>query len=190
MVHSSITSLPPLRSRWVLSALLVVVALVCVVMWGLLTLWATDATGKAFARADLPGELTTDLHPGVWKVYAEGPAAVDRVTVAYPDGRPVEVDRVDGAGSAYDRGGFTAIPVATFELPLGGEWPDMEISVTGSAEDPDTTFAVGAADELTPMDQQRWGMLALLVVNVGAALAIGVVPLVRRRRQVAEGDRD
>lgn len=83
----------PLRSRWLLALALVVVALASAVMWGYLTTVAVDETAKSFARADMPGEVTADLRPGTWNVYAEGPARVDRVTVTDGDGRPVEVTR-------------------------------------------------------------------------------------------------
>lgn len=174
--------LAPLKSRWLAAALLVVVALTGVVMWGLLTVRAVDETAAGFARSDLPGELTADLRPGTWNVFVEGGADVERVTVSHPDGRPVEVVRRDGVGPAYDRQGSVATRVASFVLPRGGEWPGMTIRVDGTAEDPGATFAVGADDELTFAGEQRWGILALLVVNLGVAVLIVVVPIVRWRR--------
>lgn len=172
----------PPKSRWLLAVALVLIALVSVMMWGLLTVRATDATAKGFARSDLPGELTADLHPGVWNVYVEGEATVERVSVSYPDGRRVPVTRTDGGGSTYERQGFSATRVASFTLPLGGERPGMRVRVDGTAETPDVTFAVAAADELTYVEAQRWGLLALVVVNVGAAVAVVAVPILRRRR--------
>lgn len=176
------TTLPPLRSRYLLAAALVLVAVGSIVMWGLLTAWSTEDLAAGLDRTEVPGELTVDLHPGEWMLYAEGDVTIDRVQVRYPDGREVPVDQDPDGGTAYEYRGRTAEPVASFELPRVGELPDMQIVAEGSSDDPEATVAVAEADQFDHLSVQRWGMLALFVVNVGAALAIVIVPLVRHRR--------
>lgn len=175
---------PPLRSRYLLAGLLVLVAFGSIVMWGLLTVWATEDLAAGLDRTTVPGQLTSDLHPGGWVLYAEGDVAVEQVHVTRSDGREVPVTLDPDIGTSYEYRGRASEPVASFDLPLGGEWPDVRIDVDGRAADPDSTVALAAADRFDHLGWQRWGMLTLFVVNVGAAVAIVVVPLVRRRRAV------
>jgi hypothetical protein len=176
------TTLSPLRSRYLLAAALVLVSVGSVVMWGLLTAWSTEGLAAGLDRTEVPGELTVDLHPGEWMLYAEGDVTVDRVQVRDPDGREVPVEQDPGDGTPYEYRGRTAEAVASFELPRVGELPDMQIVVEGSGADPEATVAVAEADRFDHLSVQRWGMLALFVVNVGAAVLSVVVPLVRHRR--------
>lgn len=173
---------PPLRSRYLLAVVLVLVALVSVVMWGLLTVRATDDLAAGLDRTSVPGELTVDLHPGRWILYGEGDLALDEVKVSYPDGREVPVTLDPASAATYEHQGRTSDAVAAFDLPLGGEWPDMRIVIDGRGTEPDAAVALAASDQFDQLGRQRWGMLALLVVNVGAAVVIVVVPLMRHRR--------
>ena len=175
----------PLRSRYLVAALLVLVAVVATSMWAMLSIAATDSAGRSFERSDVPGDLTLDLHPGTWNIYLEGPASVDAIKVTDADGTPVAVNTAELDGATYNRGGFRSQQIASFEVPLGRAAPQMQIAVTGIAQDPDTTFAVGASGDLADLGVQTWGMVALLVVNLGAAVAIVVTPIVRRRSHAA-----
>ncbi len=181
------TVLPPLRSRWLLATALVLVALATFVLWAVLARVATDATADSFLRTEVPGELTTDLRPGTWNVYAEGPVTVQEVTVTRDDGRPVKVTEHSPTGAGYDRGGSQADVVAEFDIPLGGMSGELTIAVSGTTErGAEGAFAVGAADEFDFLGIQRWAMVALLAVNLTAAVLIGVVPFVRRRRHAPD----
>jgi hypothetical protein len=174
----------PLRSRYLVAALLILVAVVAASMWAMLSIAATDSAGRSFERSDVPGDLTLDLHPGTWNIYLEGPASIDAIKVTDADGTPVAVNTAELDGATYNHGGFRTEQIASFEIPLGGTASQMQIAVTGIAQDPDTTFAVGAADDVGDLGVQTWGMVALLVVNIGAAVAIVITPIVRRRRHV------
>jgi hypothetical protein len=171
----------------VLAALLVLVALATFVLWALLVGVAADATADSFERGDVPGEVTTDLHPGTWNLYAEGPVTIQDVTATRKDGRPVQVTEHSPTGADYDRGGSQARLVADFDIPLGGMSGELTVAVTGTTEPgAEGAFAVGAADEFDFLGIQRWAMVALLAVNLTAAVLIGVVPIIRRRRHTAD----
>ena len=173
----------PLRSRWLLAALLVIVALATAVLWAFLTKAAVDATADAFLRGDVPGELTADLHPGTWNIYAEGPVTIRDLTVTHADGRPVPVTEHPPTGAGYERGGTQANLIAEFDIPIGGMSGELRIAATGTTEPgAEGAFAVGAADEFGVIGFQRWGMVALLAVNLSAAVLVVVMPIVRHRR--------
>jgi hypothetical protein len=183
---SDATVLPPLRSRYLLAALLVLVALVTFVLWSFLAMAAIDATADNYLRGDLPGELTSDFHPGTWNVYAEGPVTVTGITVTDAEGTAVTVTTGDGSDMDYDRWGSSATLAGSFDVPRGGMSGEMRIKVTGSAESGgEATFAVSADDELDYLRLQHWGMVALLAVNLGAAVAIIITPIIRRRRHTS-----
>ena len=83
--------------------------------------------------------------------------------------------------AGYDHGGTTPKRVATFTVPRGriGEW---RIEVTGTTGPDGGSFAVGEFDLQGFMRMHQWGIVALVLVNAGAAAAIAVLPIVRRRR--------
>ena len=175
--------LRPLRSRWLLAALLVLVALATVVMWAFLTKATVDATADSLLRGDVPGGLTADLHPGTWNIYAEGPVTIRDVTVTHADGRPVPVTERRPTGAGYERGGNEANLMAEFDIPVGGMSGELRIAATGTTEPgAEGSFAVGAADEFGVIGFQRWGIVALLTVNLSAAVLVVVVPIIRHRR--------
>lgn len=179
----AVAALRPLRSRYLLAVLLVAVALVSAVSWGLVTLAGVDATADSFARTDVPGEFSVDVHPGSWDLYAEGGADLDGIVITDERGDDVAVG--PATSSAYERDGRTVEPVGSFEVPLGGEFT-YRIGVTGTGDAGETpTLAVGPRDDVESFTRQRPLVLVLLAVNVGAAVAIVVVPVVRWRRNRA-----
>ncbi|MEI8081372.1 MAG: hypothetical protein WCI74_05950 [Actinomycetes bacterium] len=182
MSASSAQGIRPLRARYWLVAVLPLVAVVCVVMWGFSTLVAVSATAEGFSRGDVPGEVTIRARPGTWYVYSEGGAAVNEVSVLAPNGSLVPVT-MTAAGPGYDWGGVQGYSVGTFEVPVG-MMGSYRIVVKGSGDEfGNGNFAVGTFDIASFVIKQQWGMLALLVVNIGAGLAIAFVPIIRRRHR-------
>ena len=177
----------PSRARWLLVGLLPAVAISSALLWLYAAWTAVDASAKTFTRAHVPGEVVVEVHPGTWYVYVEG--ASDRhaaqVRVTDPDGRALTVKRYF-ASRSYDYGGSQGQAVAKFDVPRGvvGE---AHVSVTGTL-DPynQTSFAVGDFNTAGFGRPQLWGICALLLVNIGAALAIALSPLVRRQDKEIE----
>lgn len=178
-------ALKPSRMRYVLVALLPIVALVCAVLWGYAVYETVGASTDNLVRGSVPGEITMDLHPGTWYIYAEGSATVQSIRVTDQDGQPVAV-KPSSAGT-YDRGGSQARAVGQFEVKPGPSAGGVHrIAVTGTGTgDPPGDFAVGTFSVNGFMQPQLWGIGALLLVNVGSAIAIAVVPIIRARRRTA-----
>lgn len=176
------TTIRPDRSRYVVVALLVLGALIAFGTSAFITSAAIDATAKSFARSTIPGTVTTDLHPGMWNVWLEGPGAIDEVRVTDATGRTIDT-RLGGGGTSYNRDGFTASKVASFEIPRGGLMSAARITVSGRADEPEAAFAVGPADEFRYVDIARYGTVTVIAIDLLAVALIVVVPIVRARRR-------
>ena len=172
----------PLKSRYLAVVLLPIVAVVAIGLWSAAVDSWVDAKAESFYRYPAPADVTLSLHPGTWTVYKEGSVgAIGSVTVTGPAGQPVTL--ANASGSTYDLGtGTNADPLVKFTVAPGA-MGDYRILVTGGG----TTFALGdfdIPDTIGSNSGIEWPMLALLAVNVGVAIAIAIVPLVRYRRQV------
>lgn len=172
----------PPKSRYLAVVLLPIAALAAVGLWSTAVDSWVDAKAESFYRYPAPADITLSLHPGTWTVYKEGSVGtIGSVTVTGPAGQPVTL--ANASGSSYDLGtGTNADPVVKFTVAPGA-MGDYRIVVTGGG----TTFAVGdfdIPDTIGANSGIEWPMLALLAVNVGVAIAIAIVPLVRYRRQV------
>ena len=171
---------PPVE-RWILVGMLVLAALVSFGANAYLSSAAVDATAGSFARARMPGTITTTMHPGEWKVWLEGPGTVDRVEVVDGQGRSIEVDQHLG-DIDYRHDGFEARPVASFTVPRGGLSAGVVVTVTGSADVIETAFAVGPSDEFGYVDLARYGTVLVIGLILLVAATIIVVPILRSRR--------
>lgn len=172
----------PAASRWVLVAMSVLAALVAYGANAYLSAAAIDATANSFDRARLPGTVTATMHPGEWRVWVEGPGTVDAVEVVDGSGRPIEVGDGDG-DTTYRHGGFDARAVASFTIPRGGLSPDVRVTVTGSAETPETSFAVGPADDFDYVRPSYYATVLAIALILLVAAAIAVLPILRGRRK-------
>lgn len=172
----------PLRSRYVVVVLLVLGALVAFGTNVFIVSGAIDATAKSFARSSIPGTITTDLHPGTWNVWLEGPGTIDTVTVTDASGRAFDV-RMGGGGTSYNRSGFTASKVASFEVPRGGMVTKARVTASGTSGTPESAFAVGPADEFGYTDIAKYGSIVVIVIDLVAIALIVAVPIIRHRRR-------
>jgi hypothetical protein len=166
----------------VLVAMAVLAALIAYGANAFLTAGAIDATANSFERTRLPGTITT-MHPGEWRVWLEGPGTMDAVEVCDGSGRPIEVRDGDG-DTNYNHGGFEARAVASFTIPRGGLSPDVRVTVTGSAETPETSFAVGPADDFDYVRPAYYATVAVIALILLVGAAIAVAPILRNRRSL------
>ena len=174
----------PLKSRYVLVVLLPLVALLSAVLWSITVYAGAGSAAEAYARGTIPGQVTVDVHPGTWVVFEEASIRDFTVRVVAADGTEVPVRYIRGEGGyVYDVHGAQATAVAAFDVPVG---VIEQYTVTSVGEaDSQGSFAVGEDSPITWSRVNGWATVALLLVNVGAAAAIVVVPIVRYRRQVA-----
>ena len=165
------------------AAIVMVVALLAAVQWAFAVLRASEAEADNFARGDVPGTLSVDLHPGTWYVYEEAGASVRDVEVTGPDGARVPVDDVSKAFidfTGYDRNGRGASAVGVVRLEPGA-MGEYSITVTGIDEFGDGTFAIGSSDVVTFRRNQTVGLVVTLVVMMATGITILVGTLRRRR---------
>ena len=171
----------PPATRWVLVAMSVMAALVAYGANSYLSSAATDATANSFDRARPPATIAATMHPGEWRVWLEGPGTVDAVEIVDGNGRPIEVRDGDG-GISYHHDGFESRVVASFTIPRGGLFPDVRVRVTGIAESPETTFAVGPADDFDYVRPARYATILAIGLMLLVGGAVAVAPILRRRR--------
>lgn len=180
--------LRPLRSRYVLAVLLLLVALSASIGWyG--SAWSAGENQYLQMHQQtlpvvvtLPGQNEPFGGPKYW-VYAEGGlTTVAGVRVTNTAGQVFPVTMLTKAVTVDNYGGFSPRQVAWFDVSNGPRPPlPLRIEITGSG------FArVGSYDATEfPNAWVQWGIAALLAVNIGAAIALIVVPIVRRRRRAA-----
>jgi hypothetical protein len=174
----------PLRSRYLLVLLLPLVALVSAVLWSITVYAGAGSAAEGYARGTIPGQVSVEVHPGTWVVFEEATTRDFTVRVVAADGTEVPVRYIRGEGGyVYDFHGAQATAVAAFDVPVG---VNEQYTVTSVGEaDSQGSFAVGDDSQLGWSRVSLWATVALLVVNVGAAAAIVVVPIVRYRRRRA-----
>lgn len=170
----------PLKSRYLIVVLLPLVAVVAGVLWAFAVADAAAAHGESYPRSDIPGTITLEPRVGSYVVYSEGASRDFTVRVLAPDGTQVAVEALQ-SGSVYEIGGTMADAVASFDVPTMTS-TGYTVEAVGTA-DPQGSFAVGDDDLIGWARANQIAAVSLLVVNVGAAIAIAVVPLVRYRRQ-------
>jgi len=174
----------PLRSRYVLVVLLPLVALLSAVLWSITTYSGASSAAAGYPRSAIPGDVTVDVHPGTWVVYQEAASRDFTVSVVAPGGTDVPVRYIRGQGGyVYDFQGAQATAVAAFDVPVGVTGT-YTVTAVGQA-DPQGTFAVGEDNQIGWAAVNGWAIVGLLLVNLGAAAAIALVPLVRYRRQLS-----
>ncbi len=178
----------PLRSRYVLVVLLPLVALVSAVLWSITVYAGATSAAETYARGTIPGQVTVEVHPGTWVVFAEATIRDFTVRVVTADGTEVPVRYIRGEGGyLYDFHGAQATAVAAFDVPVGVV---EQYTVTSVGEtDTQGAFAVGEDSQIGWSRVNMWATAALLLVNTAAAVAIVVVPILRyRRRRSALGE--
>jgi hypothetical protein len=169
----------PRRARYWIVALLPIVAILSAILWSWATYEAIGAKTDSFTRGPVSGELTVQVHPDTWYVYAEQGATIRDVSVTDQNGNVVALTKTSAGG--YDRGGVPARCVGKFEVPRG-EVGSVRIAATGTDPSGWGTLAVGNFNIDGFRRIHRWGIMALLAVNMGSSLAIAFVPIIRRRR--------
>jgi hypothetical protein len=179
---TSTAGLRPLRSRYVIAVLLPLVALGAAIGWYGSSWSAGEHQYLDMAQSSLPVVLKagpgSSISGGPWYVYSEGNSAVTSVRVT---------DTLTGAAvpvtmksvSVENFGGLSPRQVASFKTnpSLRPQPRPLRIEIAGSGY-----ARVGGYDATQAMRWTYWGIAVLLVVNVGASIAIIVVPIVRRRR--------
>lgn len=173
--------LRPLRSRYVVAFLLPAVAIVAVIGWYSAGWSWKEQSYLNMPEHTLPAVVTLDGRPGPYWIYGEGTTDVTGVRVTDANGRVIPVQMLTPR-SIENYGGLSPKEIARFEAVsrLGPTGPvPLRVALTGSG-----AIRIGEHNEAFP-GPERWGMVALMVVNVGAAVAIIVVPIVRRRRHRA-----
>ena len=178
---ASASGLRPLRSRYVVAVLLPLVAIMAVSGWYGAVWSSKEQTYLNMPEHTLPAVVVLNGRPGTYWVYGQGATEVTGIRVTDANGRVIPVQTLRPR-SVEDYGGLSPKEIARFEavrfLPPTGPIP-LRVEVTGSG-----TIRIGERSP-TFLGWERWGMAALMTVNVGAAVAIIVVPVARRRRRRA-----
>jgi hypothetical protein len=181
------TDLAPLsRGRYVIAVLLPLVAIMAVIGW-YLDAWSMEEQKYLnMPQQSLPAVLTAG-HPGMFFVYAEGSTTITDVRVTDDAGTdiPVTMKSVSienyGGLSPKQVARFTVQPRAIPQGPVPVPPPrTARVEITGSG-----VVRVGEFTGTDFLRWERWGMAALLLINVGSSIAIVVVPIVQRRRRRA-----
>ncbi len=172
----------PLRTRYILAVLLPVAALVAALFWLFAVNETVNAKFDAFTRADIPGQTTVWVNPGTWYVYATTGSTINSIQVTDPSGQSLPVTASSAGAITGARGGRDSHAVGQFTVEVG-QVGDARVAVAGTDTLGGGSFAVGDFDINGFQAPQFWAVAALLVVNVGAAIAIIVVPIVRARRR-------
>lgn len=171
----------PLRARYILVVLLPVVALAAA-MFSLFGVNDTvNAKFDAFPRADIPGQATVWVHPGTWYIYATTGSTINSIHVTGPSGQALPVKASSAGSITGARGGLDFHAVGQFTVKVG-QVGDARVSVAGADNLGGGSFAVGDFNINSYQGPRLWVVGALLVVNIGAAVAIVVLPIVRARR--------
>lgn len=181
------SGLRPLRARYVIAVLLPLVALSASIGWYGAAWSAAENQYLGMHQLTLPGVVTLPGPnepfggPKYW-VYAEGLTTVTGVRVTNTAGQVFPVTMLAKPVAVENYGGLSPQQVAWFDVSNGPRPPvPLRIEVTGGG-----SARVGSDDATEFLNAwERWGIAALLVVNVGASIAIIVVPIIRRRRHPA-----
>lgn len=166
----------PLRSRYAIAVLLVLVALIAALGWNG-SVWSVgDQKYLNMQQTSLPGTVTLQGGGPTYYLYAEGISTVTNVRVTNTAGQVFSVTmrtrQVDNFG------GWSPKQVAVFDVRNGPRPPlPLRVEITGNGY-----ARVGSYDATQVLGLERWGIAALLVVNFGAAIGMILVPIVRRRR--------
>lgn len=168
----------PLRSRYLLAALLVIAGVVGAAGWASARSSASDSDYFRNAHAGVPGVLNISAHPGLFKVFVEN-GTLTSVRVTDATGAVIPLTMFEPPKAMPNYGGHTIKEVARFELKPGNKYvgPTFKVEATGSA----TAFAVGESGNASEYGNDIWGIIALLVVNIAAAAAIVLAPILRQR---------
>jgi hypothetical protein len=153
--------------------LLPLAALVAATFWYHATDTAVRASTAQFVGGDVPGQVTVSVHPATWYVYAASDTTVETIHVTDPSGRSIPV-KSSSAGT-YMSGGREFRAVGQFDVKIG-QIGDCRVAVAGSQPSGIGGFAVGEFSVNSFQHLQLWTIGALLVVNVGAAVAIALWP--------------
>lgn len=165
----------PRRSRFQfpLAGLLVLVGVLAALLWSGSAETAVTASLEAATHGQAEG-LTVTVHPDPYFVYSEDGAGVIGITVTAPDGTalPVTLTSESFTYGPHREG----LQVGTFEVPPGAGLVDYRVMVTTTQGQGDAAIAVTTFDVASFNRMNRWGVAALLAVNVGVAVALLVLP--------------
>lgn len=161
------------RLAWILLAgVLALVGAFAALLWSSAVTTAVTASLEAATHGP-PSGVTVTTHPDPWFVYTEDGSRVSHVSVTAPDGSTLPVTLTSSTfGYGPHREGRQ---VARFEVPAGAGLVDLRVvvDVVGAAQsDPAATVAVTTFDVAGFENVHRWGLVTLLVVDVGAATAV------------------
>ena len=171
-----------------IAVLLPLVALLGVLGWYLAAGSAADQKYLNMRELAVPGVVTVQGGGRTYFVYAQGSLTTVtgvRVTDAAGTVIPVTMKTVEVGNFA----GLSPRRVASFTVPeqvprnpspqysVGPSGPVYRVELTGSG-----LARVGDYDATEFLRWDRWGMAVLMLVNVGASIAIVVGPIVRQRR--------
>ena len=171
----------PLRSRYILVVFLPLAALIAAVVSTFAVNDTVNAKFDSFPRAEIPGQATVWIHPGTWYIYATTGSTINSIQVTDPSGQALPVKASSAGSITGARGGRDFHAVGQFTAKVG-QVGDARVTVAGADTVGGGSFAVGDFNIQSYQGPRFWVLRALLVVNIGAAIAIVVVPIVRARR--------
>lgn len=168
---SSTPAATPRRSRLRLlyASLLVVVGAFAALMWAGTAETAVTASLEAATHGVAQG-LSVTAHPDTYFVYSEDGTAVAGITVAAADGSRLPVTLMS---ESFTYGPHReGLQVGSFEVPVGAGLADYRVVVATTDEQGGSPIAVTTFDVAGFNRTLRWGVGALLVVNISVAVVL------------------
>lgn len=144
--------------------------------------WVSRSIGRHLVDAGsvlaAPADARLTLDAGEVLVYATGPPPLEAVRVAGPDGSPIRVEPLDGAGLWAGSTNVILPPVARFAAPVAGSYTVAVAAAQGGLV---AVVDSGPAGEYTSArGLGRVAGWAVAVVGGIVALIVAVVGLVDR----------
>jgi hypothetical protein len=171
------------RLRFLLAGLLVVVAGLAALLMAGLANSAVTASLEAATSGSAEG-LTVTAHPDPYFVYSLDGTPLSSITVTGPDGNRLPVG-LTATSFTYGphRQGLQAygphrqgLQAGTFEVPVGRGLADYRVVATTDQAQSDVRIAVSTFDVAGLNRLTLWGIVALLLVNIGVAVAVVLLP--------------
>lgn len=170
------------RLRFFAAALLLVVGTSAAFLWAAATNTAVTASLAAASHGQARG-LTITAHPDPYFIYSEDGTEATGISVTAPDGRALPVTPMS---SSFTYGPHrNGLQVGTFEVPPGAGLTSYLVVMTAANGEGDTAIGVTTFDVSGFNRVNRWGITALLAVNIAVATALLLLPRSRFSRRKA-----